>query len=440
MNRTLRALVVAGIVLAAPQTASARWSAPSVLDSGCHTPAYNCTNEPAPRASVNTHGQTAIAWVDRQMLVRVVSASADGHFGKPATLGKGLRPAVAIAASGTQTVVWTSGTTLRFARRTPGHPFSSPAQLVAPGSKIGDDEAKVAAQPGGGTLVVYENADRDARGTYTTRLRSVLISAKGQVGAIQELGTGFVDHDSFRASPSGQAAICCVGPTVQTPPPLFGSVPYTTVASYVPGSGWSAIAPPLGPTDTIETVAPSGGDVALGMITVHRRGDAGTLGVPALLRHDAGGTFAPAVTAPVVSASRAFGPVVAIDGSGRSVLVYQEKSHSTPFSRSAPIYAVSAKPGGAPGARQVLDTSEAYLPLLRSYRDGAIAAWEAPGHRWHVSIERGGTFKPAAAPAGGPSTVGEDFAYSRDLATGGRYAVLCWTAIDGSIRASIGVL
>ncbi|MGZ6652216.1 MAG: hypothetical protein ACXVHB_32925, partial [Solirubrobacteraceae bacterium] len=67
-------------------------------------------------------------------------------------------------------------------------------------------------------------------------------------------------------------------------------------------------------------------------------------------------------------------------------------------------------------------------------------AWQAPNYRWGVAVERGGRFAAARAPSGGPSQIGEDFEYSRAMATGGRYVVLTWTAHDGSIRVSVGVL
>lgn len=224
------------------------------------------------------------------------------------------------------------------------------------------------------------------------------------------------------------------------PSPIPPAARFGTVANYVPGTGWSQATPALGTSEAIETVAPGGGSVALGAIDVHRRGDAGSLGLPGLLRLQPDGSFAAPLAAPVISASRSFGPVPAIDGAGNDVLAYQEKIKPSPFSRTAPLYGVSAAPGGTFGTRQLLDAKNAYLPLVRRYRDGAIVAWETPSNRWRVSVERGGVFRSSAAPAGGPSRVGEDFDYSRDIATGGRYAVLCWTASDGSILASIGVV
>ncbi len=140
-------------------------------------------------------------------------------------------------------------------------------------------------------------------------------------------------------------------------------------------------------------------------------------------------------------ARRAFGPNVAIDGAGRSVLVYQEKDHAAPFSRSAPVYAVTAPPGQPFAGRQQLDGGSARQPSVMAYGKGAIAAWQGPGLRWRVSVERGGTFRRAPVPDGaGPSNVSQDYHFNRDMVTNGRYVVLCWTALDGSIRAAVGIL
>jgi len=77
---------------------------------------------------------------------------------------------------------------------------------------------------------------------------------------------------------------------------------------------------------------------------------------------------------------------------------------------------------------------------MRSYRSGAIVAWEAPRNRWGIALQRGGRFAAAPVPAGpGPSKMGEDFVRNRDL-TAGRYAALAWTAADATVRVSIGAL
>jgi hypothetical protein len=99
------------------------------------------------------------------------------------------------------------------------------------------------------------------------------------------------------------------------------------------------------------------------------------------------------------------------------------------------------RPGSPFGARQVLDRGLAHEPAVSAVRDGAVAAWQAPGNRWRVSIEHNGRFQRAETPAGrGRSTVGEDFNYSHDMAANGRYVARTWTALDGSVRASVGRL
>lgn len=443
---TLYALILGSVVAASASPASAvanGWSPTAVLLATCGAAhAEQCSSEPAPRAAVNARGQALVAWVDKRTRVQVASAAASGRFGRPVTLGKGLRPSVAISAGGTQLVAWSNARRLHFARRAPGHRFSRPFALLVPGGGGDDDSPKLAAQPGGGTLVVFENTYRDAKGTFHSRLRSVVVSARGRLGAVQELGDGSLRRDSFRAAASGQAAVCCLaGPPPATPAPLFVEPPRTNVATYLPGVGWSIVKPTLGASEAIETVAPRGGALALGTIDTRNRGDAGSFGVPGMLRVAVGGAIGPVRPAPVVVPRRSFGPVVAIDGAGRDVLVYQEKDHAAAFSRRAPLYAVTAPAGEAFATRRRLDGGEAYQPAVLPYRDGAIVAWQAAEGRWRLSIERGGSLRRAPAPSGpGPSHVGEDFNYNHDMATRGRHVVLCWTALDGSVRASVGTL
>ena len=122
-----------------------------------------------------------------------------------------------------------------------------------------------------------------------------------------------------------------------------------------------------------------------------------------------------------------------LDGSGRVVLVYQEKTRPQAFSREAPVHASVA---GRPARR--LTSRQAYQPTVRPLGSGAIAVWQEPGAKWGVAIERGGRFASAPAPTGpGPELhLGEDFHYAYDLATNGKYAVLTWISADGAIRVS----
>jgi hypothetical protein len=362
--------------------------------------------------------------------VRVAVATRSGQFGAATTLAaRGLRPAAAIGPDGTISVVWQGDRgTLRLARRAAGRArFGSSVQLAARGSKRGDDSARVAAEPDGSAVVIYESGDN---------VRAVTISSSGTPGPPVTLGLGGFGHDSVRAAPDGTLAACCILP-VNTDP----NVPQDTatkVAVYRPAGGWRLVSAAAVGKDDIETVFASASALVLGTTQVVLGGDAGVLGVPSLARAGADDNVGAPLRAPVRRPSRGLAPDVTIDGSGRSVLVFQEKTKPRAFSRNAPVYATVASAGATFTARSRLDGGEAYQPTVRRLGPGAIAAWQRPGSRWGVAIERDGRFHRAPAPRGpGPMMhLGEDFNYAYDLAGNGDYAVLAWVAADGSIRLS----
>lgn len=433
--RALCVVATATFAASAGIASAAGWSAPVVLE-----PAFGknpLNGETAPRVAVNARGQSVVAWIDAKGRVGAAGGDAHGHFTRIVTFETGgLRPAVTISADGTAVIVWSHSGRLRYVRRVAGHRFSSPAVLVPRSSKLSNDFARAAIQPDGSTLVVYEAASRTPTAGYVTQLRSVRIAPGGHPGKWTAIGPGSVRRDAFGLAADGHVAVCCLA----TPAPLGAPAQLSAVAGYTPTAGWATLAAQIGPKQVIETVAAGRGDVALGTVDVSHSGDVGLSGQPGLLRADARGVFGAPLAAPVTNPGRAFGPVVAIDGSGRNVLVYQEKAAPKAFSRLAPISAVTGPRSGAFGARQILDRRPAYFPQMTAYRTGAIVVWEAPRHRWGVAIERDGRFVAAPTPAGGPSNVGEDFIRSRDLAAGGRYAALTWTASDGSVRVSVGAL
>ena len=323
----------------------AAWSTPRVLEPRCAKNAINCPQETSPRIAVNARGQSVVAWIDATGRVRVATGDKRGRFSRPVVFEKAFHPAVSISAGGTVVVVWSRSARLRFVRRSPGHGFTRPASLVAPVSRLGDDFPKAAIQPDGATLVVYEAADRTTLG-YQRRLRSVRIAPSGRPGMSVTVGAGSVSRDGFGASAAGQVAVCCL-----TEP----AAPTTTmrpmkIATYARGVGWTTLAPPLAPRQVVESVSPGLGDISVGTVDVPHSGDVGTSGAPGLLRADARGVFAAPLAAPVTNPGSAFAPVVVIDGAGRSVLVYQEKDGPAPFSREAPLYAVTGSPAGAFGA------------------------------------------------------------------------------------------
>jgi len=423
------AAILSLLAFGAPPAHAASWSTPRAYDrASCH-PVRSCVLEPAPRVAVNATGAAVATWIDTHGRVRAAVATRPGRFGVATTLARrGLRPAPAIGPDGTITVVWQGDHgTLRFARRAARRArFEASVRLAARGTKRGDDSARVAAEPDGSAVVVYESGDN---------VRTVTISSSGTPGAPATLGPGGFGHDSVRTAPDGTLAACCIQPVNNDP-----SVPpdtATKVAVYRSAGGWRLVAAAAVGKVEIETVFASASALVLGTTQVVQGGDAGVLGVPGLARAEADDVVGPPLRAPVEHPGHGLAPDVTIDGSGRSVLVFQEKTKPRAFTRTAPVFA-SVAAGGAttfPG-RSRLDGREAYQPTVRPLGPGAIAAWQRPGSRWGVAIERDGRFHRAPAPRGpGPALhLGEDFNYAYDLATSGDYAVLAWVAADGSVR------
>ncbi len=441
--RLIASTVLLLVLGAAPAAAS--WSAPRAYDpapAGCDGKArfipIECVGEPAPRVAVNPSGAAVAAWVDLRGRVRAATADRAGRFTAAVTLTKsGLRPTAALAPDGTATVVWRDASgTLRFARRTAGRSFGAATRLAPRGSKAGDDFAKAAGAPDGSVAVLYESPFRSPQGQYVERLRAVELSAGGRPGAVTELGRGGLGRDSSSAAADGTLVGCCLAPPASTPdaPPASGA----RLVVFRPGVGWSFVSATAVAADAIETVFGTGSALALGTTKVEQGGDAGVLGVPGLARTGEDGALGPALHAPVTRKDRGLAPGVTIDGSGRSVLLYQEKARSQAFSRDAPVYATVAAAGARTlGARQRLDAGADYEPTVRPLGSGAIGVWQAERERWEVAIEVNGRFRRVAAPRGlGPSRLGEDFSYAYDLETNGTHAVLAWSAGDGSVRVS----
>ncbi len=442
----MRLIAVTSLLLAiAAAPAAASWSptkgydpAPAACRKHTRTVPIDCVGEPAPRVAVNPSGAAVAVWRDLRDRVRAAVADRAGHFGAAATLSdRGLQPTVAITPDGTATAIWTDATgTLRFARRRAGQSFGHAARLVARGSKQEDSSAKAAGQPDGSVLVIYTSPFRGPSGQYVERLRSVRLSAGGHPGALTELGRGSFGHDSTRVAADGTLAACCVRPALTSPdqPPATASM----IAVFRPGIGWKLISVAALGGDAIETVFATRSELALGTLHVEQGGDAGVLGIPGVARAGADGPLAATLRVPIRRKDRGLAPNVTIDGSGRSVLLFQEKTKAQAFSRTAPVYAsVGAADAASLPTRQRLDARLAYEPAVRPYGQGAIGVWQAPGQRWGAAIETTGTFHPIPGPSGlGPSTLGEDFNLAYDLETNGAHAVLAWGAGDGSIRVS----
>jgi hypothetical protein len=449
---SVSALLSAGLVLTVCSAGAAHaggWRKQIVLERGCGKgrAADDCVARGAlPRVAVNARGQSVVAWFDRNRYYRAATGDATGQFTRSVRLdaGYGSKPAVAISATGTAVVVYeSSDRLLRFVRRAPGRQFTRRTLLV-PRTRTEVKLEGAVAQPDGSTLVFYTSGSSSLP---TSRLRWVRISTAGRPSRPTSFPAGELIPNGIGASGGGRVALCLASMVAVPGQADRTGVQYKAFA-YTPAGGWTTLVPPLGPPvvttengpgDAIESVAPGRTGVVFGTVAILHAGDAGRSGQPGLLRADSRGLFSAPLAAPVARPGLAFGPVAGVDGSGRSVLVYMVKPAPAPFSREAPVFAVTGPPVGPFGAEQTLERGFAREPLLRPYRSGAIVAWEAPKHRWGIAIERNGQFTRARTPGSGPSSAGESgLVYNRDLATAGRYAALIWTARDGSVDASIG--
>jgi hypothetical protein len=407
-------IVLALLALGAAPAHAASWSTPQAFDRATCNPPEACVTEPAPRVAVNARGQAVAAWIDTKDRVRVAVASRPGRFGAPRTLAKsGLRPSPTIAPNGMVTVIWEQGEALRFARGRAGR-FSG-AKRLAPRTTREDSSAHAAAQADGAVVVIYESDDE---------LRTVELSRAGRPGAPAALGEGGFGRDDVRVAEDGTVAACCVVPAAPDPSPR--------VAVY--RDEWRLVATPaVQETERVESVFADAGGLTVGLLDVRTEGDAGASGIPGSSVAGADDVFGTPRWASVSKPTRGLEPAVTLDGSGRGVLVYQEKTGPRAFSRVAPVYASVA---GRRARR--LTSKQAYVPTVRPLGSGAIAVWQEPGEEWGVAIERGGRFASAPSPSGpGPDPgLGEDFHYAFDIATSGAYAVLTWIAADGSVRVS----
>jgi len=437
----MRSLVAAVVLaLVAPASASAlKWSTPrgvSAIDRVCAakhpTDERRCyAFETAPRAAVNARGAAVVAWTDARGTVTVMSADRPGHFGPVQPFGRGYGPQTAIAADGAEMLAWVAGTdtqpVIRFARRPAHGRFGTPRTFTIPNPPHrGIYDVRIAQQPDGSVVAAVETSGP---------VWGLKIARSGTPGKATVIGYGGLDRDSVRAAADGTLALCCVS---STPFSRYSALPQS-IAVFRAGVGWTTLPVALPQFTSIETVAATQRRIVVGVIAHYTSGDAGVLGVPGLVSTTSPtNTLGPVLSAFVDRPSRGLQPVVAIDGSGRNVLLYQDKTHSEAFMRTAPIWATVA-PANATAlpARELVYAGEGFEPLLRPLGKGTIAAWAGPHDRWHAGLELNGRFKSAPVPSGpGPSNVGRDFNYNHDMATAGGYAVLVWTTADSRVAVS----
>jgi hypothetical protein len=135
--------------------------------------------------------------------------------------------------------------------------------------------------------------------------------------------------------------------------------------------------------------------------------------------------------------NRALAPTAALRSVDRGVLVFQLKTEPSPFSKDAPVRAVTFAADGTFGRLQTLTPARANEPVVMSLTDGrALALW---GERRGIGAALAGPngrFQKTDAPSGPPPTPGHINPTNRDLHTAGPYAIFAW---EGNGRARISV-
>jgi hypothetical protein len=424
----IRGAIAVGVLvlLAVPSGAQAGWSR-------THTLSSTDLAEPAPRVAVGPQGHVVVAWLRKGGDLRVAIGDSHGRFAGSRRLSRhGLRPRVAVGRRGRAIAVWNEEGGLRFALRAPGAARFGPArELTAPGEQSTDDAALVAMDGNGRALVVYEHSFRSS-GTTTSHVVALEVAADGTIGQPEDFGLGRLPRrGTLSVLPDGRAVFVFVPtqPGFQVP---TGRERASVVVAYRSALGrWTSEAIF---DDAGEALAdPNVGLDATGRVTLtfteqQRGGEATSFGPPRIAEGPFGGPLhAPA--GPVLSApDKAFEPW-GLPASDADVLVWQEKTRSTPFSVEAPIRAARVTFDGKVGKPRTLDPSqkavEPHVARLRPNR--VLIVWGHPAIRAAVYRASRG-FASISAPRGEATYGGTDFNVNRDLAANDRgVAAFVWT-------------
>jgi hypothetical protein len=223
--------------------------------------------------------------------------------------------------------------------------------------------------------------------------------------------------------PAPQVADVSVGP-VMVSTRLHGRAFSEPVA--VPG-------PALEPRVAVGT----GGRAVLATVRTDSCAESGCFGAPGVALLAAGAApaspFGPSIDRPY----RAFAPTAALTADDRGVLVFQLKTKRAPFSRSAPVRAVTFAADGTLGPLQTLTPVRAAEPVVMPLSGGrALAVWAETRAIGAALAGPSGRFHKTAGPSGPPPSGGHINPTNRDFHTAGRYAIFAW---EGNGRARISV-
>ena len=425
-----------GLLLAPAAAGAAGWSR-------THTLSSTDLAEPAPRVAVGPQGHVVVAWLRKGGDLRVAIGSSRGRFAGSRTISRrGSRPRVAVGRRGRAIAVWHEGGGLRFAQRAPGAArFGAARDLTNAGEQSTDDHALVAMDGDGTATVVYEHDFRSSAGD-TTRVVAVVVSPDGTVGRPDDFGPGHLPRrGTLAVLRDGRAAFVFTPTRPAFQVPTAREVPAAVVARRAAVGTWSV----QDVTDAggQAVAAPNVGLDPSGRVTVaytqqQRSGESAAFGPPRIANGPLGGQLHESAGPSLAQPDKAFG-AWGLPASDADVLVWQEKTRSTPFSTEAPVRAVRVTLNGKVGRPKTLDTSQkAFEPHIARLRPGRVLiVWSRPAIRVAVYRAQRGFFR-ITAPRGNATLGGTDFNVNRDLAANDAgIAAFVWTE-GKTVRISVG--
>ncbi len=134
---------------------------------------------------------------------------------------------------------------------------------------------------------------------------------------------------------------------------------------------------------------------------------------------------------------RAFGPSVAPLGDSAASLVFQLKDGPQPFSRQAPVKAVTIAADGTAGPLQTLTSRPAQEPVAVPLAGSrALVVWSGARGFGAALADGQGTYQTVAPPFGPPPSNGHSNPTNRDVASAGRYVLVAWDR-NGRVRLTL---
>jgi hypothetical protein len=443
--RTPRSLVLplltVALLVAAPAGAGA--ATPHGWTSAASFPAGDDEqSEPVPRAAIAADGTSALAFSSKSGALMLSTATAGGRFGAPRVIQRtGVEDySIAAAPGGGFLLAWEEVDGLHVAARTRARrPIGRRFFAGGPGSDI--NGVQVAADPRGGYALARRVFPYGKRSDRLYGVQALSLDPAGRLlGAIQDLGAGEFGID---ARPTQSLAVGGDGRAVLTftrevaDNAVLGT-PAPVVVSVRPHGGvFSAPVALAGTAGDPRAAVDGAGRAVIAATQVSSRGDAGVFGSPVVAAVRADGTLGAPLGPALRYPGRAFAPSVALTRGGAGVLVFALKTKPEAFASEAPVRAVAFDVAGTLGPLQTLTTGRAKEPVTMPLSGGrALTIWS--GRRGIGAALAGpdGSFAKTAEPKGPPPPPFHTNSTNRDLRTAGRYAIFTW-ARDGRVRAAV---